>query len=658
MKSIHTIPKAAPADIVEFSRNCGVKVDGHAFNPDRIPQLLEPLRAMADPEVRIGTLVKPVQTGGSTVGEVVLAFWLSFYYGLVQMNWQDDLRAEERWHTRILDMLRSVKSLAWAGGRYDEKIGHAKFINSTLIVQGIRASGALDSETVPFQINEELHLWPRGDLSKARRRQTLVWLSKALDISNAGVVGDQLESAYEAGSMEVWESFCPGCGNPNFEANKSYHAMHFRWDEKRPELGGLRFDPDAGRLPNGKYNMNKVVPTIRYQMPCGFIVRDTPTERRVVAAGRYRKTNEGALASRRSWNYEAVSVAEIKLPDVVEQWFDAIRDTKYGITIRRSDGSEITPLQRFVQEVECRFWSPERHVPFSGETIYNPGLKKNRAGMKDRLYRGAKFDWQKGYKAKGELQHYWGEIWDVDIDANSQLVWEGMVESEAELLAEIDAHEVPHCNVWIDCTGVHNKTILQFCYQNGFNAVDLALSRKTLFLHPDGTRKFFSPGRPIHKELGVPPVFDPIVKRNPKTGERSELPNPEEPIVVSLNKAGLLANYFLIRNMKAAVLLANPKATAADYISLDIPADVSEDFKQQIESWEVVPGHRGSTKDESVDGFRPRSRNDHLLMCAAYHCFELEWKLHPNYELSLLGARLTALGIPQPENKPTTNDEK
>jgi hypothetical protein len=35
----------------------------------------------------------------------------------------------------------------------------------------------------------------------------------------------------------------------------------------------------------------------------------------------------------------------------------------------------------------------------------------------------------------------------------------------------------------------------------------------------------------------------------------------------------------------------------------------------------------------------------------AYHCFELEWKLHPNYELSLLGARLAALGIPQQENK-------
>jgi hypothetical protein len=530
-------------------------------------------------------------------------------------------------------MLLSVKDLKWAGGRFDETICTAKFVNSTLMMQGVRAEGALDAETVPMMVCDEVALWAAGMLDKARRRQTLIWNSKALDIGNAGVVGDQLEAAYEEGSMEVWENLCPGCGQ--------HHVMQFRFSEKNPELGGLRFDTAAGRTESGKYNLNKIVPTIRYQMPCGFIVRDDARERRALV-GRYRATNPGAIESRRSWNYDAVSVPEIKWPELTFEWLKAVRALKTG------DGE---PMKKFVQERECKFYSP-KSLPYSAETIYNVALKKNRQGMGGKkLFRAAKFDWQKGYKHKGELEHYWGVIVDVDVDANSQLVWEGMVESDSELLAEIEAHEVPHCNVWIDCTGTHKKSILQLCYQNGMNALDLGISRQTLFLHPDGVRRFYSVGKPVHRELNTPPVFNLVVRRNPKNGERQEIPNPEEPVVVSLNKAGLLANYFFIRNMKAAVLAANPKAAAADYISLEIPNDVSEDFKEQNESWQVVPGHRGSTKDESVDGFKPRSNNDHLLMCMAYHCFELEWKLHPNYELSLLGARLAALGIPQQENK-------
>jgi Phage terminase large subunit (GpA) len=633
----NALPKDKPEDIVAWSTTCGIKVDGHSFDPDRMPQLIEPLRAMTNPQVRGGTLVKPVQTGGSTIGEILLAFWAAFYYGQIQYNWPDEGAAKRRWETRVRNMLLSVHDLVWAGGRFDETICQANFVNSMILMQGVVAKGALDSETIPFQLNEEVHLWAPGLLDKARRRQSLIWNKKFMDISNAGCVGDQLEAAYEEGSMEVWENFCPGCGK--------YHVMQFRFDEKHPELGGLRFDTSAGRQENGKYNLAKVLPTIRYQMPCGFIVRDDITERRRLV-GRYRATNPGAAETRRSWNYEAVCIPEISWSDLVMEWLKAVRALKTG------DGE---PMKKFVQERECKFYSPQS-IPYSSETIYNVTLKKNRDGMKDRIYRAAKFDWQQGYKSKGELQHYWGVIVDVDINANSQLVWEGIVESDSELLAEIDAHEVPHCNVWIDCTGTHKKTILQLCYQNGFNALDLSLSRQTLFLHPDHVRRFYSVGRPIHRELNTPPVFQPTTRRNKKTNEREEIPNPEEPIVVSLNKAGLLANYFFIRNMKTAVLLANPKATVADYISLDIPADVSEAFKEQIESWQVVPGHRGSSKDESVDGFKPRSNNDHLLMCMAYHCFELEWKLHPNYELSLLGARLAALGIPQQENKSAPNE--
>jgi hypothetical protein len=622
----NSIPKNHPEDVIAWAETCGLKVDGHSFDSSRVPQLIEPLRAMVNPRVRVGTLVKPVQSGGSTVGEILLAFWAAFFYGQIQYNWRDQGMAEKRWDTRIRKMLLSVHDLVWAGGRYDELICMAKFVNSTIFVQGTRADGALDSETIPFQINEELHLWEPGLLDKARRRQTLVWNSKALDISNAGVVGDQLEAAYEEGSMEIWEVLCPGCGK--------HHVMQFRFNEKNPELGGLRFDTSAGRVDGGKYNLNKIVPTIRYQMPCGFIVRDDARERRALV-GRYRATNAGAIESRRSWNYDAVSVPEIKWPELTFEWLKAIRAKKTG---------DIEPLKKFVQERECQFWNPSTHIPFSGATLYNVNLK-NRDAMPGAVYRGAKFDWQAGYKAKGELEHYWGVIVDVDINANSQLIWEGKCQSDAELLAELDAHKVPRKNAWIDSTGVQKKRHLQFCYQNGLNAISLDQSRQQGFLHADKVRRFYSEGKPIYKELNTVPLFDLSFERDGKGGV-IEKNHPDEPMVVELHKAGLLAFYFFIRNMKATVLKENPKATENDYIRIDIPADVSDDFKAMMESWEMIPGHKGAAKDESVDGFKPRSRFDHQLMNMAYHSFDLEWNLRPDTGLSLIGERLAALGLP------------
>ena len=146
----NSIPKNHPEDVIAWAETCGLKVDGHSFDSSRVPQLIEPLRAMVNPRVRVGTLVKPVQSGGSTVGEILLAFWAAFFYGQIQYNWRDQGMAEKRWDTRIRKMLLSVHDLVWAGGRYDELICMAKFVNSTIFVQGTRADGALDSETIPF----------------------------------------------------------------------------------------------------------------------------------------------------------------------------------------------------------------------------------------------------------------------------------------------------------------------------------------------------------------------------------------------------------------------------------------------------------------------------------------------------------------------------
>ena len=159
-------------------------------------------------------------------------------------------------------------------------------------------------------------------------------------------------------------------------------------------------------------------------------------------------------------------------------------------------------------------------------------------------------------------------------------------------------------------------------------------------MHEDGVRRFYSKGRPIHLELNTPPVFELQNVPDRKTGKVITMPAALEPMVVSLNKAGMLSNHFFIRNMRANVLAANPQAGPEQYIAVEIPADVSEQFKKQNEAWEYLPGHRPKNKEDGVEGFKQRSRNDHLLMCRAFGDFLKEWT-------GLLGERLAALGIEQ-----------
>ncbi len=634
-----SIPDAAPDDPVTWAESVGLKCDGHRFDSSLCPQAVAPMRAMSltNYVCQIGTYIKPIQSGGSTAAEAIAAYWSRFAYGLFLFYWQDALVASRRWKERILPMLESV-DMPWAGGR-DKLICEATFEKVRMRVEGVFSEQALNSDTIPYIINEEIHLWKPGHLVMSRGRQTRIWNKKAFDISNATHAKTQLQQAFEDGTMREWETACPVCNVK--------HAMHFRWNPAKPELGGLRWDSST-RLKDGRPNYNKLEQTIRYQFPCGHEVSADPASRRRMRGEYSEPRNEGAHLSHESWTSEAVSYDQISWLDLIKEWHGSIQSLKTGDT---------SLLFRFVTQRECKFYSPES-LPYAGTIIYNTALKKNRVGNPNAIYRAAKADWQAGYKAKGELEHYWLIILDVDIKANSQLVWEGKCNSDSELLAELDVHEVPRVNTWLDCTGVQKKRHLQFCYQNGMHALSLDQSRKQWFLHEDKVRRFYSPGKPIHRELNVVPVFAPLQKRNMKTGEVTETPHPEEPTVVELNKAGLLANYFFIRNMKAAVLSQKKDAADADYVRIEIPDDVSEDFKIMLESWDVIPGHRGSSKDESVDGFRPRSRFDHQLMNMAYHCFELEWKLHPDLDMTLLGARLSELGLTSVEQKEETEEKE
>src|SRR5204863_3012256 len=134
------------------------------------------------------------------------------------------------------------------------------------------------------QVNEEIHdadNWIPGRLAQAYGRTAAAfWNSIILNISNASHKRDQLHQAFLSGTQQEWQVRCPGCAQ--------YHTMRTRWEPERPDLGGLRYDMAESRLEDGEVDYGKLLPTIRYQMPCGYLVRDNIAERRALSlSGKY-----------------------------------------------------------------------------------------------------------------------------------------------------------------------------------------------------------------------------------------------------------------------------------------------------------------------------------------------------------------------------------
>lgn len=613
-----SIPPASPSDIITWAES-RVRVNGgrSSFSAERVPQLLEPIRAMADIKTRVGTLVKPVQVGGSTAGEVVCAFWAAYNFGLIQYNWENDEKAASRWKDRILPTLESCRDIKRTGQRFEETICESRYSNTIVRCQGVYSERNLDSDTVPLQINEEIHSWKPGFLSKARRRQTQVWNAKAFDISNAGLVGDQLQSAYDDGTAERWHVKCPTCG--------SYSEMIFRWDPKRPERGGLRWDSAGCKLDNGRFDYNKLAKTLHYQFGCGHTIRDVPHERSRLV-GKYVATNEGADGTHRSWTFDAVSCHTIPWLVLVKEWHTAIRAIKNG---------DNEPMRRFITERECRFFSDDS-VPYRGAVVLSPGVSKSREGLPDRCVRLWAADKQRGYRSQGELSHYWLVIRDVKPNCDSRLVFEGKIQTETDLIATIDEHAAQRFAGVVDASW-DTKSVMEFCYRTGCNAVMSSLSHQGSFAHQGSRqRRFYSEPFTIHDHLKVRPRFNYVV-----TASGRAIPATEEPVFYFYNKAGLLKNFFFLRDHAQIV------GAAGGGIAWEIPQDVSEDYKLQIESWERVAVRVQKTKDE-VEGFERRRKDDHLLMCEAYIAMLMDIG-------GLLPSRLQSIGIAEANGEQTNS---
>jgi hypothetical protein len=584
---------------------------GENFRTEYTPWVVGPLEAANRSGIHVVTFVKPVQCGGSSgVGEVLLCYWISKWPGgSIAYFWPNDLAAERRWKKqteRVLKACKPVQARLPQDNPHAWSDGLVRFVHMNLEQKGVKTDRSVASDTLRAAVCEELHVqdngWEPGRLEQVFGRFSAVSNYIAVVISNAGQKGSELHKVYQDGTQRHWMVKCPGCSNPNHEANSVYHKMRMRWDDERPDLGGLRYDMPADRRKGDPVDYQLLSRTLRYQMPCGHIVHNDVTERRKLSlSGRYSEpTNPKSIPGYESFTLQSVSVDYI-------DWLTLVVEKQKALMARRLGDPKKWLI--YLRERECEFTGADDHRPEPTPIVLS-SRKKDRDGLPNRRFRFAFFDFQKGVKEAGESPHWWGAIWDVDADRNVLLVYEGRSGSEGEVLDVVRRHGVRPICVGVDAsfTG-EDRYVYFFCLRHGFNAIKVHGRAAEPFMHEDGVRRAWSEPEPLWPHSANQP------------GPTKEDPN-DEPEFWNVTQSGAMdaLSHLMARKRPKA-----DKPEETEPWGLEIPADVSEDFKLHFKAWSLEKRRIPATNQEVLAWKKMAEKApDHLYMCCTYLALWLE----------------------------------
>ncbi len=308
-----------------------------ALNLARSRYLLGPIGALEDPAVREVTILKAVQSGGSLLADLWMTHIIRRDPGPFMMNMQTDQDAKDHAQMRITPMLEGCPLIRdlFPENRHKKLKTQIFFQLMWLLLQGANQSN-LQSKSVRYLVNDELAHWRvPGLLVDARGRVTAFgWRAKILNISQAGIEGDEMDEAFKAGTQEEWSFKCPKC--------KFLQAYKWQYEDHTAR-GGMKWTKDETTCPGGEWDFDALATTIRYECrSCGHGLRDTTPERtQMNDSGEFVTMNPRAPKDTRSFHWNALAAEDIRWSLLVREWLLAMEDFKRG---------DIERLKRFIQK--------------------------------------------------------------------------------------------------------------------------------------------------------------------------------------------------------------------------------------------------------------------------------------------------------------------
>lgn len=561
------------------------------FSIETTPWLKEPFERLNDGITKCEVVVGPAQSGKSALGEGAQCFWIATEpNGDIQYNWEDDEKAKERFVTRAKKIMQACKPIAalWPTSRQEDKACQIIFPHMNFVMQGTRVKSNLESASIRFQINEEVHDWEAGRLRLADKRQSAYWNRFQLNLSTGGVRGDQLHQRWMDSTQQHWMEKCPECGK--------YQVFHVR--KIHGQRGGLCYDLDGARNEDGTIDYAKLEESIYYECEhCGHHMLDKLEERR-------RRSLEGKYSEAatknpiRGYHWEQVSVYWVKWIDIIREKIEAYS------AMRRGD---ISQWIFYLQRVEAAFWDPEVR-PYSEFVKLKDGVKIGE-GLETRQFRAMTVDFQAGSQHQGIEPHFKVVIRDWNPDMSSQLVYACAIlpgrkleplgdDPVSDIGAALDAlrekFEVDSNRVLID-SGYNASYIYQICYRYGYLAIK-GSSSNNQFKY----QLYDRDGKPLPSVYRVYSNLQPV---DPFVGDHDGREGKYQVHLMFYSKQGIRDILDLIRKQHEWI----------------VPEDASEEYKKEITSEELQTFKDRRTGEDVRMWCKVshRAKNDYFV-CEAY----------------------------------------
>lgn len=383
-------------------------IPGH-FKSANSPWVREVMEAMADPDIRLVSIVAPVQSSKTISAELCLCYIIANFPGPCLWLSQTDADAKDQAEARLHKLFAecdAVKKL-FPADRHKKKTQTVFFSNGmTLWVLGAHAKSNLQSRSIRWLIGDETWQWPNGHMQQAEARVTAFgWLGKCIFLSQGGTENDDTHRKFETTDMREWEFKCPKCGK-----YQPYKWSNIEWDKNY-------------RDGEGRMDFAKVRSSVRLVCEfCKHEIADSDANRKLLnSSAKFVPQNPNAPATKAGFHWN--SMASMSWGELAEMYLRAKESCRRG---------DVEDLKNFYQkrlalpwgDLEEDFtldispsgyrmgddWESEAAVGAKGAILPPPHENKNRVRL-----RFLTIDVQ--------MDHFYAVVRSWACDASSRLVY-------------------------------------------------------------------------------------------------------------------------------------------------------------------------------------------------------------------------------------------
>lgn len=395
-----------------------------------------PLDAIADPKTKEVVYLAPIGTGKTTFMEAGLSYVISEDPGPTLLVGQTDDDLKDWAETRMDFAINNTPEVAalLPKDRHKKRKMEILFPTMSLFMTGANLSG-LQSKSMRRVFCDEAWQYKPGMLNEARGRLHDRWNRQLFILSQAGIVGDDLDKAWKNTNRCEFSFPCPECGL----------VQPWLW-------ANVIFD-DNEELDN--YGRAKTA-RLRCASPeCAWTCPDEIQPRRALAeSAEYVPTATG-LPGHAGFHYNVLCNWRKPLWELVLQWLDAKAATKSG---------NIDPLRQFLQKRLADPW--EEDLTDNREALVGNGYVTAEFAdgrqIEEEAFRFLTIDKQK--------DHFWAGVRAWKANGESKQLWYGKLLTFDDITETAKKYKVKPQFVFVDAQ-YDTDQVYSACARMGWTAL-------------------------------------------------------------------------------------------------------------------------------------------------------------------------------------------